>query len=57
MDCAMNQLFALLLANPRAVIESGVAIPCGLRSLLDVEDDENVVIECSVDVPPRLRAA
>ena len=38
----MDKLYALLLANPRAVIESGVMIPCALRGALEIEDDESI---------------
>jgi hypothetical protein len=40
---AMNALFKLLLENPRAVIESGVVIPCALHGLLALEDDEVIL--------------
>lgn len=44
---AMDKLAALLLANPRAVLESGVPVPCGLRFLLDADDDETVIAPAS----------
>lgn len=37
---AMETLHDLLVLHPRAVIDAGVFIPCGLRHLLGVEDDE-----------------
>lgn len=46
----MDKLFDMLLRDPRAVIESGVAIPCSLRSVLEIEDDEALrVSELPVD--------
>jgi hypothetical protein len=39
---AVSKLFTLLLENPRAVIESGIPIPCSLFSLLGIDDDENI---------------
>jgi hypothetical protein len=37
----MEKLTHLLLADPRAVIESGVVIPCSLRDLLAVALDDH----------------
>lgn len=36
----MDKLLNMLLREPRAVIESGVVIPCSLRSALELEDDQ-----------------
>lgn len=38
----MDKLFDMLATNPRAVIESGVVIPCALRGMLEIEDDESI---------------
>jgi len=40
----METLFTLLLEHPRAVMESGVAIPCALHGLIEREDDEAIRI-------------
>lgn len=50
MVSTMDKLFDMLLRDPRAVLESGVAIPCSLRSALELEDDEALrVSELPVD--------
>jgi hypothetical protein len=41
-DTTMDKLFDMLATNPRAVIDSGVVIPCALRGMLEIEDDENI---------------
>lgn len=50
-------MIKLLLEHPRALIESGVVIPCALRGLLDCDDDEalrTVPLPAAVESPSSL---
>ncbi len=47
----MDKLFKILLANPRAALEAGVFIPCGLLSALDLEDDQVIPRSLGIGKP------
>lgn len=50
----MDKMLSLLLENPRAVLNSGVAIPCALLSAMNVDDDENSGLENITRAPLQL---